>query len=1177
MNAQPTQPNPATFDFTLDEIRAWGGERQYAEALEQYTNKGDVANPSFAGDVGEADITHAGHTIHTRFRTFPGKRRMVENLCPCASSQRDGRICVHMLAAAIALAQRARLSGPGSPAPASVAGRASVPRGLRGGGSGGPGVKFFVPPDWRARFAKGAVPLAISVSDGAPRPCSLRDVVERKVPCAPSQEEDDVLFALERLFPVAMPQAAAKTLVLPVRSFCAILERLGEGRVPLHLAGTDRTLEVKPPEISLPSGLRVALDEQTGRLVLSLRTDVPGAEPGAFPDYLVCRDAESWTNDRVWALQDDVLWPLKSVVPSTYADLYFKKEYALDRRETVDFIQREIRGDLPPIGNLRSLHDILGGEFESQVEFSVFTIRPGSPSFALVADGSKASISLSLKAVYSGLPAVPPAPVAAPAADGAAAPAPESDIVVDVVEANPVERFTIPDPKDNFIYYTRNREAEQAALRSLERRGLAREMPAPPSTLSPAAAAAAAAEGRLAEPAPQPLFLPNLVGEKAVLNFLATTVPTLRRDGWKVVLGDSLLAYRQSLPIVAPRVSIETVPETGAFRVSYVLETADGRVRLTDAEAASLPKPVRTGRGRAAAPPPPQDSFVMRDGSPILFDRTALESLKGILAECSHSRKQPKATPDDPLELSGGYAHFVKASLDALASSGVTIQRAPEEWLRAADVGRALRELKPAPLEEPLKSLLRPYQTVGVAWLRSLEAKGQAGILADEMGLGKTIQTLGWLTLPRVRGEKAPAIVVCPTSLVENWEHEARHFAPNLRVVVLSGAQRREAFDKIPGCDLAITSYALMRRDIEEYRQFRFSAVVLDEAQNIKNQNTQNARSVKQLDPSAARLVVTGTPIENSVSDLWSIMDFLMPGYLGPYETFKRSYEEPLLGDPGSEDYQDAARRIHDKLAPFLLRRLKRQVAKDLPPKVVQIGWCRLSDEQRQVYNRILDESRMQVTGSVRSVGFEKSRMLILTVLLRLRQVCCHLALLGKENPLPRAENPSGKLDHLMDLLDRAISGGHRTLVFSQFVEMLHVIRAELQKRKIPFCYLDGSSKDRMESVQRFNTDESIPVFLISLKAGGTGLNLTGADEVIHVDPWWNPAVEEQATDRAHRIGQKNTVHSVRLIATDTIEERVLQMQRRKRAIINSTVETGDEQTLSKLTWSDVQKLLDIE
>ncbi|MBQ3810943.1 MAG: DEAD/DEAH box helicase, partial [Kiritimatiellae bacterium] len=721
--------------------------------------------------------------------------------------------------------------------------------------------------------------------------------------------------------------------------------------------------------------------------------------------------------------------------------------------------------------------------------------------------------------------------------------------------------------------------AEQAALRSLERRGLAREMPAPPPTLSPAAAAAAAAGGRSVEPPPQPLFLPNLVGETAVLNFLATTVPTLRRDGWKVVLREALQTYRQSLPIVAPRVAIDPGTEPGSFRVSYVLETADGSVRLTDEEAASLPKPVRSaGRGRAAAAkPPPQDSFVMRNGSPILFDRTALESLKGILAECSTSRKQPKASPDDPLQLSSNYTHFVKASLDALASSGVTIERAPEDWLRAADIGLALRELKPAPLGEPVKSLLRPYQTVGVAWLRSLEAKAQAGILADEMGLGKTIQTLAWLSLQRVRGEKAPAIVVCPTSLVGNWEHEARHFVPDMKAIVLSGAQRREDFDKIPDADLAITSYALMRRDIEEYRKFRFSAVVLDEAQNIKNQNTQNARSVKMLDPSAARLVVTGTPIENSVSDLWSIMDFLMPGYLGHYETFKRAYEEPLLGDANSEEYQDAARRLRDKLAPFLLRRLKRQVAKDLPPKVVQIGWCRLSDEQRRVYNKILDESRMQVTGSVKSVGFEKSRMLILTVLLRLRQVCCHLALLGKENPIPDAENPSGKLDHLLDLLERAISGGHRTLVFSQFVEMLHIIRDELQKRKIPFCYLDGSSKDRMESVQRFNTDESVPVFLISLKAGGTGLNLTGADEVIHVDPWWNPAVEEQATDRAHRIGQKNTVHSVRLITSDTIEERVLQMQRRKRAIINSTVETGDEQTLSKLTWADVQKLLDIE
>ena len=1173
----PETPPRTPFDFTLDEIRAWGGERQFTEALEQYTNKGDVSNPAFVNDIGEADITHAGHTIHTRFRTFPGKRRMVENLCPCASSQRDGRICVHMLAAAIALAQREHRDRAAAARIGIAAGRAAVPRGIRSGGSG-PRVKFYVPADWRARFAKGSVPLAISVSDGPPRPCSLRDVVERKIPCAPTQEEDDVLFALERLFPVAMPAAAAKTLALSIPSFFTVVERLSEGHVPLYLAGPgpERFLDVKGAELALPSRLHVALDEQTGRLVLSLATDVPGLPEGEVPDYLVYRDAESWENDRAWALQDDALWPLKAVVPSTYADLYFKKEYPLERRETIDFIQREIRGDLPPIGNLRSLHDILGGEFESQVEFSVFTIRPGAPAFALVADGSKASISLSLKAIYSGLPVAAAAP-----AEGAAPaePAPaDADITVDVVEANPAERFTIPDPKDNFIYYTRNREAEQAALRSLEERGLAREMPPPPSTLSPAAQAAAAAEGRAVEPGPQPLFLPNLVGEKAVLNFLATTVPSLRRDGWKVVLKDSLLAYRQSLPIVAPRVSVSRGAEPGSFLVSYTLETADGKVRLTDEEAASLPKPVRSGRGRAAAAKPPaQDSFVMRDGSPILFDRSALESLRSILAECAGSRKQPKASPEEPLKLSDSYTHFVKASLDALAPSGVTLEHAPEDWLRAADIAAERRALKPAPLGEPVKSLLRPYQTVGVAWLRMLETKAQAGILADEMGLGKTIQTLAWLSLERVRGEKAPALVVCPTSLVENWAHEARHFVPDMKTIVLSGAQRREDFDKIPDADLAITSYALMRRDIEEYRQFRLSAVVLDEAQNIKNQNTQNARSVKMLDPSAARLVVTGTPIENSVSDLWSIMDFLMPGYLGHYETFKRSYEEPLLGTPGSEEYQDAARRIHDKLAPFLLRRLKRQVAKDLPPKVVQIGWCQLSDEQRRVYNRILDESRMQVSGSVKSVGFEKSRMLILTVLLRLRQVCCHLALLGKENPIPDAANPSGKLDHLLDLLDRAMSGGHRTLVFSQFVEMLHIIRDELQKRKIPFCYLDGSSKDRMESVQRFNTDESIPVFLISLKAGGTGLNLTGADEVIHVDPWWNPAVEEQATDRAHRIGQKNTVHSVRLITSDTIEERVLQMQRRKRAIINSTVETGDEQTLAKLTWADVQKLLDLE
>ena len=687
-------------------------------------------------------------------------------------------------------------------------------------------------------------------------------------------------------------------------------------------------------------------------------------------------------------------------------------------------------------------------------------------------------------------------------------------------------------------------------------------MPNEPNQASPADLASPLAE-QTSPPEEQTWTLPAIVGDDKVLDFFAATSPTLQRHRWRVVLDKALHAWQRTFVRVGPRVTIANNPSAAAFEFGYTLSNSSGSVTLTDDEY------------RSAG----DHSFVSRNGRVILFDRDAIDDLNGILDEVTvgtrgRPRKNKKDGPGAMRRVLSVHAHFIKKTLDSLASSGVVIESAPESWLHEADTEQILSELRPAPLVEPIKSLLRPYQTTGVAWLRYLEARGQFGILADEMGLGKTIQTLAWLSLPRIRGEKAPALVVCPTSLVFNWIHEARHFVPHMKAVAMSGSERHAAFASLAEADIVVTSYALMRRDIEEYRKIRFSAVVLDEAQNIKNRNTQNAKSVKRLNHDAARLVVTGTPIENSVADMWSIMDFLMPGYLGHYESFKRTYEEPLLLPKENEAHAEAAERLHDKLAPFILRRLKKDVATELPPKIVKTSWCELTPQQRRVYERILEQSRREVTGSVRSVGFEKSRMIILTVLLRLRQVCCHLGLVdasGASDALP-----SGKLDHLNEILEEAMSEGHRVLVFSQFVKMLQLLRRELEARKIPFCYLDGASKDRMEQVDKFNRNSSIPVFLISLKAGGAGLNLTGADEVVHFDPWWNPSVEDQATDRAHRIGQKNTVYALRLITANTIEERVLQMQRRKRAIIDQVV-GGDEATMAKLTWADVQKLLDIE
>ncbi len=456
--------------------------------------------------------------------------------------------------------------------------------------------------------------------------------------------------------------------------------------------------------------------------------------------------------------------------------------------------------------------------------------------------------------------------------------------------------------------------------------------------------------------------------------------------------------------------------------------------------------------------------------------------------------------------------------------------------------------------------------------MRFMEQNGFGALLADEMGLGKTLQTLAWLQLERTDpdAQGKPALVVCPTSLVGNWAAEARTFTPALSILVISGKDRHDLWDELKDTDLAITSYALLRRDLDNYDDHEFSALILDEAQHIKNRATQNAIAAKQL-RARQRIVLTGTPMENSVSDLWSIMDFLIPGYLGAHDVFKQLYEQPIAR--GGLEAESAQTRLRRKLQPFLMRRLKTDVAGDLPPKIERISTCQLSPDQSTVYRELLEASRRKIASMVKKKGFNQSRMEILTLLMRLRQTCCHLDLLKLEGV--KAQQPSSKLDQCFELLDEALDGGHRVLIFSQFVSMLHIIRDELEDRGIAHCYLDGSTRERMQEVHRFNTNRDIPIFLISLKAGGTGLNLTGADMVIHFDPWWNPAVENQATDRAHRIGQKRTVYSVKLITEDTVEEKVLALQKKTRAIIDATVES-DEQAIKSMSWEDIEAIFDL-
>jgi SNF2 family DNA or RNA helicase len=547
----------------------------------------------------------------------------------------------------------------------------------------------------------------------------------------------------------------------------------------------------------------------------------------------------------------------------------------------------------------------------------------------------------------------------------------------------------------------------------------------------------------------------------------------------------------------------------------------------------------------------------LKNGKMALFDSAALEEFQEVLRDCAPQQQ------GQGYRINNQQAGFLQATLQQHGSWQV---QAPAAWRERANSQQGDTKLECPPLGD-LEQVLRPYQKQGVAWFQFLRENSFGGILADEMGLGKTLQALAFVRQIRQTQQGIPPVlVVCPTSLVFNWVSEAKRFTPTLKVLALQGPDRHTKFGQIREHDIVITSYALIRRDIDEYRELAFDTVVLDEAQHIKNRQTQNAQAVKAV-KAPHRLVLTGTPLENSVLDLWSIFDFLMQGYLGTAQDFRERYELPIAREKDANSQSRLARRLR----PFLLRRMKSEVAADLPAKLEQVSFCELTSDQRDVYRQIIEASRKEILEATGPDGLAKSRMLVLTTLLRLRQVCCDLRLLKLEGVDP--ESASGKLDMFGELLEEVIDGGHRVLVFSQFVSMLSLLKERLTQEGIEYCYLDGATTDRGAVVERFQTNASIPVFLISLKAGGVGLNLTGADTVIHFDPWWNPAVESQATDRAHRLGQTKVVTSYKLIARDTVEEKILTLQNRKKELIQATM-GSEEDFAGALSWDEIKELL---
>ncbi len=604
--------------------------------------------------------------------------------------------------------------------------------------------------------------------------------------------------------------------------------------------------------------------------------------------------------------------------------------------------------------------------------------------------------------------------------------------------------------------------------------------------------------------------------------FFAFDYPALVRD-WDVSLAPSLGKTRDALEPVAPVIDIVSSGEDW-FELKYSVATAGGE-HIPLAEVQRL---LRSGQSR----------MTLKNGKQAVFDPAALEDFEQLLRDADPRQRTP-----------GVYR------LDQ-AQAGYLMATASEIGARLLDASRALSPTAVAPDLGSLGEKLRDYQRTGVAWLAALAARKLGGILADEMGLGKTVQMLALLQLRQGHG---PALVVCPTSLLANWQREAARFTPQLRVLQIEGANRPEKIAQLADHDLGLTSYGLLRRDAELYRALAFDTVVLDEAQHIKNPDTQNAQAAFNL-RSRQRFVLTGTPMENSVRDLWSLMNFVAPGYLGTRTDFRERYERPLTSGPELA----LQRRLARRLRPFLLRRRKADVAKELPAKIEQVVPCDLGPAQRSVYDALLREIQGGL-GSSPNDGAKRMKML--TGLLRLRQACCDLRLLGLE------KSGSGKLDLLEELLEESIDGGHRVLLFSQFVQMLALVRQRLDARGTAYCYLAGETRERQREVDRFQDDPAIPIFLISLKAGGVGLNLSAADTVIHFDPWWNAAVEAQATDRAHRIGQTRVVTAYKLIARDTVEEKILKLQNRKRELASAMLES-EEPLMNGLTSADLEELL---
>lgn len=616
-------------------------------------------------------------------------------------------------------------------------------------------------------------------------------------------------------------------------------------------------------------------------------------------------------------------------------------------------------------------------------------------------------------------------------------------------------------------------------------------------------------------------------------------LPSLQEKGWTFFYSEAFKSLRVN--VKPPKLAVSITKDIDFFEVNFSL---DGVKELTDIS--SLMANVRAGK----------EYIRLQTGSFMPVDKEVLS----YIAKLMNTESLAPGSGSSYLLPLFNAPHFVE---ELEKHAGVSLDVAP----KAKDSIGTMRSQEYD--ENPpigITGTFRPYQLAGYQWLRKLSAMKLSGVLADDMGLGKSFQTIASVLKEKEQGASAPSLIVCPTSCVLNWYMELKKFAPSLSVTVIQGNtdRREKRIRALPNSDVGITSYASIRRDVSRYEGMKLTYVILDEAQHIKNANTQNAKAAKAI-ASEKRLVLTGTPMENSVSELWSIFDFLMPGFFPRHSEFVTQYEAPIL----SENNTEALDALKRKIAPFILRRLKRDVLPDLPPKLTSVAYCDLTKDQKELYLSILDAARIEIFDAVKKKGFKNAKIEIFSALTRLRQVSCHPLLLDITKR--GASHTSGKFKLFMELIDEVLDGGHRVIVFSQFTKMLKIIREAFNRRGIGHLYLDGATLNRMDLVNRFNAGEA-PIFLLSLRAAGTGLTLTAADTVMHFDPWWNPMVEDQATDRAYRIGQTRTVTTYKLVTKGTIEEKILLLQDKKRALIDSVIDKGGGP--GRLSWDDVKSLI---